>query len=131
MLLIWKKYFTCVILLISSPRYAIITRLNVIYTKFRHVMITQLNKIWHVWACAHAIASHSWPGLLIINPNILVSFHSFLYWVKKNFFAKVKAGRVFAFAKIKFTSQRKLLFKIKFSKNLFQLIHNPNAIKSV
>ena len=28
-------------------------------------MIAQLNKIWRVWACACAIARHSWPGLCI------------------------------------------------------------------
>ena len=49
MLLIWKEYFTCAILSFSSPRCAIITRLNVIYTKFRCAMMTQLHKIWRVW----------------------------------------------------------------------------------
>ena len=39
------------ILSFSSPRCAIIARLNVIYTKFRRAMIAQLNKIWRVWAC--------------------------------------------------------------------------------
>ena len=39
------------ILSFSSPRCAIIARLNVIYTEFRRAMIAQLNKIWHVWAC--------------------------------------------------------------------------------
>ena len=63
MLLIWKEYFTRAILSFSSPRCAIITCLNVIYTKFRCVMIAQLNKIWCVWACVHVIACHSWPGL--------------------------------------------------------------------
>ena len=63
MLLIWKEYFTRAILSFSSPRCAIIARLNVIYTKFRRAMIAQLNKIWRVWACARAIARHSWPGL--------------------------------------------------------------------
>ena len=63
MLLIWKEYFTRGILLFSSPRCVIIAHLNVIYTKFRHAMIAQLNKIWRVWACAVAIARHSWPGL--------------------------------------------------------------------
>ena len=56
MLLIWKEDFMRVILLFNSPRCVIIACLNVIYLKFRHVMITQLNKIWHMWACAHAIA---------------------------------------------------------------------------
>ena len=51
------------ILSFNSPRCAIITRLNVIYTKFRHAMIAQLNKIWCVWAQACAIACHSRPGL--------------------------------------------------------------------
>ena len=63
MLLIWKEYFTCVILSFSNPRCAIIARLNVIYTKFRWAMIAQLNKIWCVWVCARAIARHSRPGL--------------------------------------------------------------------
>ena len=52
------------ILSFSSLRCAIIARLNVIYTKFWRAMIAQLNKIWHVWACAHAIARHSRPGLI-------------------------------------------------------------------
>ena len=64
MLLIWKEYFTRVILSFSSPRRAIIARLNAIYTKFMRAMITLLNKIWRVWACARATARHSWPGLL-------------------------------------------------------------------
>ena len=55
MLLIWKEYFMHAILSFSSPRCAIIARLNVIYTEFRRAMIAQLNKIWHVWACARAI----------------------------------------------------------------------------
>ena len=63
MLLIWKEYFTRAILSFSSPRCAIIARLNVIYTKFRRAMIAQLNKIWRVWVCARAIARHSRPGL--------------------------------------------------------------------
>ena len=54
----------CAILSFSSPRCAIIAHLNVIYTKFRCVMIAQLNKILYVWACAHAIACHSRPGLI-------------------------------------------------------------------
>ena len=60
---IWKEYFTRAILSFSSPSCAIIALLNVIYTKFRHAMISQLNKIWRVWACACAIARHSRPGL--------------------------------------------------------------------
>ena len=64
MLLIWKEYFTCVFLSFSSPRCAIIAHLNVIYTKFRRVMIAQLNKIWRVWVFARAIARHSPPGML-------------------------------------------------------------------
>ena len=63
MLLIWKEYFTHVILCFSSPRCAIIAHPNVIYTKFWHVMIAQLNKIWRVWAYGHAIACHLWPDL--------------------------------------------------------------------
>ena len=63
MLLIWKEYFTRAILSFSSPRCAIIARLNVIYTKFRCAMIAQLNKIWRVWACVRAIARHSRQGL--------------------------------------------------------------------
>ena len=27
-------------------------------------MIAQLNKIWCVWASAHVVAHHSWPGLV-------------------------------------------------------------------
>ena len=64
-LLIWKEYFTRATLSFSSPRCAIIARLNVIYTKFRRAMIAQLNKIWCVWACARAIARHSRPGLYV------------------------------------------------------------------
>ena len=63
MLLIGKECFTHVILSFTSPRCVIIACLNVIYTKFRHAMITQLNKIWRVWACACAITCHSQPGL--------------------------------------------------------------------
>ena len=63
MVLIWKEYFTCVILSFSSPRCGIIASLNVIYTKFRRAMIAQLNKIGRVWACARAITHHSRPGL--------------------------------------------------------------------
>ena len=62
MLLIWKEYFTRAILLFSSPRCAIIASLNVIYTKFTHAMIAQLNKIWRLRACVRAIARHSRPG---------------------------------------------------------------------
>ena len=69
MLLIWKEYFTRAILSFSSPRCAIIARLNVIYTKFGRAMIAQLNKIWRVWGCARAIARHSLPGLLKILPR--------------------------------------------------------------
>ena len=65
MLLIWKEYFTCAILSFSSPRFAIIARLNVIYTKFRRAMMVQLNKMWRVWACARTIACHSRPGQLM------------------------------------------------------------------
>ena len=54
MLLIWKGYFTHAILSFSSPRCAIIAPLNVIYAKFMHAMIAQLNKIWCVWVCACA-----------------------------------------------------------------------------
>ena len=46
MLLICKEYFTRAILSFSSHRCAIITRLNVIYTKSRRAIIAQLNKIW-------------------------------------------------------------------------------------
>ena len=46
MLLIRKEYFTRAILSFSSPRCAIIARLNVIYAKFRRSKIAQLNKIW-------------------------------------------------------------------------------------
>ena len=67
MLLICKEYFMHTILSFSSPRCAIIAHLNVIYTKFRHAMIAQLNKIWHVWACACAITCHSRPGLILEN----------------------------------------------------------------
>ena len=65
MLLMWKEYFTRAILSFSSPRCAIIARLNVIYTKFRRAMIAQLNKIWRVWTCPRAIARHSRPGLIL------------------------------------------------------------------
>ena len=51
MLLICKEYFTRAILSFSSPRCAIIARLNVFYAKFRRAMIPQLNKIWRVCAC--------------------------------------------------------------------------------
>ena len=58
-----KKYFTHAVLSFSSTRYAIIARLKVIYKKSRHTMVTQLNKIWRVWACARATVRHSRPGL--------------------------------------------------------------------
>ena len=54
MLLIWKEYF----------KHAVLS--YVIYTKFRHAMIAQLNKIWHVWACACVAPCHSRPGLIVI-----------------------------------------------------------------
>ena len=72
MLLIWKTYFTCVILSFSSPRCAMIAPLNMIYTKFRRAMIAQLKKIWRVWACARAIARHPRPGLLTKQQKLLV-----------------------------------------------------------
>ena len=66
MLLICKEYFTRAVLSFSSTRYAIIARLKVIYTKSRHTMVTQLNKIWRVWACARATyATHG----QVCNPN--------------------------------------------------------------
>ena len=79
---IWKECFIkecfwsernilCVILLFSSPRCAIITCLNLIYTKFRHAMIAQLNKIWHVWVCVHAIARHSQLGLEYVKISLV------------------------------------------------------------
>ena len=58
--LIWKEYFTCAILSFSSPRCAIIARLNVIYTKFRRAMISQLNKIWRVRVRSHATHGQDW-----------------------------------------------------------------------
>ena len=64
MFFIKKEYFMRAIALFSSPRCAIIAGLNVIYTKFVRTMIAQLNKIWHMWACAYVIARHSWPGLI-------------------------------------------------------------------
>ena len=76
MLLIWKEYFTRAILSFSSPRCAIIARLNVIYAKFRRAMIEQLNKIWRVWACARAIALHPRPGLICViycKPSFLLA----------------------------------------------------------
>ena len=76
-LLIWKEYFMRAILSFSSPRCAIIARLNVIYTKFRHAMIAQLNKIWHVWACSCAIGCHSQPGLFVSVDSIRLSFQPF------------------------------------------------------
>ena len=71
-LLICKEYFTCAILSFSSPRCAIVACLNAIYTKFRRAMISQLNKIWLVWACARAIACHSQPGLIYIYIYIIL-----------------------------------------------------------
>ena len=62
------------ILSFSSPRYVIIACQNVIYAKFRHVMIAQLNKIWHMWACAHAIACHSWLDLVCYKVNDAKTF---------------------------------------------------------
>ena len=84
MLLIWKEFFMHVILSFNTCRCAIITRLNVIYTKFRHAMIAQLNKIWCVWACACAIARHSWPGLHnndTLDPSLF--FHDKLHLIQK------------------------------------------------
>ena len=66
MLLILKEYFTRVILSFSSPMCAIITCLNVIYTKFRCTMIIQPNKIWHLWVCACVIACQSGTGLHVL-----------------------------------------------------------------
>ena len=74
MLLIWKEYFTRAILSFSSPRCAIIARLNVIYTKFRRAMIAQLNKIWRVWACARAIVRHSRPGLNGVMAAVVLAY---------------------------------------------------------
>ena len=85
---IWKEYFIkeCFwsernilrvrFYRLAVPRWAIIARLNVIYTKFRQVMIAQLNKIWCVWAWARAIARHSRPGLLLqkTHPDIIWHF---------------------------------------------------------
>ena len=85
---IWKEYFIkeCFwsernilrvrFYRLAVPRCAIIARLNVIYTKFRQVMIAQLNKIWCVWAWARAIACHSRPGLLLqkTHPDIIRHF---------------------------------------------------------
>ena len=47
-----KGIFMRAILSFSSPRCAIVARLNVIYAKFRRAMIAQLNKIWRVGVCA-------------------------------------------------------------------------------
>ena len=81
MLLIWKEYFAHAILSFSSPRCVIIACLNVIYTKFRHAVIAQLNKIWHFGVCAHVIAHHSQPGLhygaAIKHQHTNVSFYSY------------------------------------------------------
>ena len=81
MLLIWKEYFAHAILSFSSPRCVIIACLNVIYTKFRHAVIAQLNKIWHFGVCAHVIAHHSQPGLYygaaIKHQHTNVSFYSY------------------------------------------------------
>ena len=65
MLSIRKEYITRAILSFSSPWCAIIARLNVIYTKFRRVIIAQLNKIWRVWVCARAMhATHGQACIL-------------------------------------------------------------------
>ena len=76
MLLICKEYFTRAVLSFSSPRCAIIARLNVIYTKFRRAMIRQPNKIWRMWPCTRAIALHSQPGLYYEVPWFYQDFKS-------------------------------------------------------
>ena len=53
---------------------------NVIYAKFRHVMIAQLNKIWHMWACAHAVACHSWLDLVCYKVNDAKTFKNLVYY---------------------------------------------------
>ena len=60
MILTWKEYFSRAILSFTSPMCAIIARLNVIYTKFRCTMITQLNKIWRVRVRTHATHGQAW-----------------------------------------------------------------------
>ena len=69
--------------------------------------------------------------LTLILSNISVFSTIVILSQDKTFFAKIKAGRGFVFAYIKFTSRRKLLNKTNLTKNLFQLIHNPNVIKFV
>ena len=89
MLLIWKEYFTRAILSFSSPRCAIIARLNVIYTKFRRAMIAQLNKIWRVRACAGVCACNRTP--LTARPDNLQHYNlpirkreqSYQHWIKR------------------------------------------------
>ena len=80
---IWKEYFIkeCFwsernILRVRFYRLAVpvIAHLNVIYTKFRCAMIVQLNKIWRVWACARAIARHSWPGLNGVMAAVVLAY---------------------------------------------------------
>ena len=94
MLLNWKEYFKCVILSFDSRRCAIIACLNLIYTKFRRAMIIQLNKIWHVRACAHAIAHHSRPGLDIVGGFM---FRLSKIFLKKDFFAALHYKYPFIF----------------------------------
>ena len=84
---IWKEYFikecfTCAFLSFSSPRCAIIACLNVIYTKFRRAMIAQPDKIWCKWACAHAIAHHSRPGL----HDVFFYWMFDLLWINSRYF---------------------------------------------
>ena len=77
MLLIWKEYFTRAILSFSSPKCANIAHLNVIYTKRRRAMITQLNKIWRVWACVHVWShtTHGQPWCMYVYIHMCVCVH--------------------------------------------------------
>ena len=68
---------------------------------------------------------------VLITPLNSVTLAIVILSQNKTFFAKIKAGREFVFAYIKFTSRRKLLNKTNLTKKLFHLIHNPNVIKFV
>ena len=57
-------------------------------------MIIQLNKIWHVRACAHAIAHHSRPGLDIVGGFM---FRLSKIFLKKDFFAALHYKYPFIF----------------------------------
>ena len=91
---IWKEYFIkecfwsernilCVRFYhLAVPGCVIIACLNVIYTKFRCVMIAQLNKIWHVWAVRmRSHATHSQACYADVDGNFLKFLNHLSYYI--------------------------------------------------